>query len=114
MRAASLLIFALLWSCLLLAADVSGTWLFEVNLDQGSGTPTFILDQKGSKLSGTYKGQFGEAPLTGTVDGKSIKFTFTVQDAKVEYEGTVEGPKEMKGKVRYGDLASGTWTATKR
>jgi hypothetical protein len=36
------------------------------------------------------------------------------QTAKMRYKGKVESPGKMKGEVVLGDLASGTWTATKK
>lgn len=50
-------------------ADVSGKWTAQVDTDMGSGEPTFVLKQVGDKLTGTYSGQLGEAPVTGTVKG---------------------------------------------
>lgn len=100
------------------ADDLTGTWAAEVNLDAGSGSPTFEIKQQGNQLSGKYIGMFGEEPLKGTVDGKSIRFTFTVAQGgeKIEavYEGTVEGPDSLKGKATYGSFASGTWTAKRK
>src|SRR5262249_29758925 len=36
-------------------ADISGTWKFSVDLEDGShGDPTFVFKQEGDKLTGTY------------------------------------------------------------
>jgi hypothetical protein len=96
--------------------DVTGTWDFQVETGQGSGTPVFTFKQEGEKLSGTYKGAFGEAPITGTVKGTKIDFSFKVSGdvaGTITYTGTVEGDT-MKGSVKLVDLAEGTWTAKKR
>jgi hypothetical protein len=98
-------------------ANVTGEWLFDVNTDAGSGTPTITFKQDGEKLTGKYVGQLGNADLTGTVKGNAIKFTFTVdaqgQQAPVTYEGTVE-KNTMKGKLDIAGMATGTFTATKK
>ena len=98
------------------AANVSGTWKLTVETQAGSGNPTFVLKQDGETLSGTYKGQFGEAPLKGTIKGNEIKITFKVsgqgQELEIEYQGTVEG-NTMKGKVKLGELGEGTFTGKK-
>ena len=98
-------------------ADVTGTWAFTVETQAGSGSPTFVFKQDGENLTGTYKGQFGEAPIKGTVKGNAIKFTVKVsaqdQNIEIEYEGTVEG-NSMKGKVKLGDLGEGTFTGKKQ
>jgi hypothetical protein len=98
--------------------DVSGAWAFQVETPAGSGTPTFTFKQDGEKLTGQYKGAFGEAPLTGTVKGNKIDFTIKVkaqdQDATINYTGTVEKDGTMKGTVSLGDIGSGTWTAKRQ
>ena len=99
-----------------LAADISGAWEFAVETPQGSGTPTFEFKQDGEKLTGTYTGMFGKAPLSGTVKGDDVEFTFEVSnvDGKIHYKGTVEGATRMKGDVEYGDVGKGTFTAKKK
>src|SRR5215510_7875808 len=93
--------------------DVSGAWAFQVETPAGSGTPSFTFKQDGEKLTGQYKGAFGEAPLTGTVKGNKIDFTIKVQaqgqEATINYTGTVEKDGTMKGTVNLGDIGSGTW-----
>ena len=61
------------------AGDVTGTWLFSVTTDAGSGTPTISFKQDGENLAGHYSGQLGEVDLTGTLKGTAIAFGFTVQ-----------------------------------
>lgn len=99
------------------ATDVTGEWIFTVQTDQGSGTPTFTFKQDGEKLTGKYVGQFGAADLTGSVKGNAIRFNYTIdaqgQQAPVNYEGTVE-KNTMKGKLDIGGMINGTFTATKK
>jgi hypothetical protein len=97
--------------------DITGTWVFTVETDAGTGSPTFTFKQEGEKLTGTYKGMFGEAPIEGTLKGNTINFSFKVIaqgiEATIVYSGTVE-KDSMKGTVKLGDLASGTWTAKRK
>lgn len=97
--------------------NVSGEWTFDVQTDQGSGTPTITFKQDGEKLTGQYAGQLGNADLTGTVKGNAIHFTFTVdvqgQQAPVTYDGTVE-KNTMKGKLDIAGLVNGTFTGKKK
>ncbi|HVY70338.1 MAG TPA: ThuA domain-containing protein, partial [Verrucomicrobiae bacterium] len=97
--------------------NLSGDWQFNVETTVGKGEPVFTFQQTGDKLSGTYKGQLGEAPLTGLVKGNEAKWTFTVrmneQDVLVSYAGKIDGPGKMSGKVQIGDAGDGTWTAKK-
>ena len=61
-------------------------------------------------MTGTYKGAFGEADVTGTLKGDKIEFTFKIQvDVVVVYKGTVDGDV-MKGTCDYGGFASGPFT----
>jgi hypothetical protein len=103
----------LLTALVALAADITGTWTAAVDLGVGSGTATFTFKQDGEKLSGTYSGQFGQSPLKGTVKGNSADWTFeNDQVGTISYSGTVAGTK-MTGKVQYGAVGSGTFTAEK-
>ena len=96
------------------AADISGTWEFEVDIADQQGTPSFTFEQDGEKLTGTYNGQFGEAELKGTIKGKKLEWSFELQPgAKAVYKGELDGEK-MKGTCDYAGQADGTWTAEKK
>ena len=99
------------------AVNVTGEWAFNVQTDQGGGTPTLTFKQEGEKLTGKYAGQLGNADLTGTVKGNAIHFTFTLdvqgQQAPVTYDGTID-KNTMKGKMDIGGMVNGTFTGTKK
>jgi hypothetical protein len=96
--------------------DVTGVWTMNVETGMGSGSPTFTLTQKGETVSGTYRGYFGEAPVTGTVTGDAVTLTLEVtvqgQDMTVDYVGTVDGDT-MSGKVVFGQLGEGTFEGSR-
>jgi len=95
-------------------SKLTGTWNFSVETSAGSGSPIFVFNQETeTSFSGTYKGQLGEAPVKGTINGKEVKFSFTVSDNLIEYTGTWEG-NNMKGSVKLGTMAEGTFTAIKK
>ncbi|MCI0486321.1 MAG: hypothetical protein L0229_06945 [Blastocatellia bacterium] len=100
------------------ASNISGVWTFNVETQAGSGSPTFTFKQEGETLSGSYKGQFGEGPITGTVKGSDIMFSVKInaqgQDIEVVYSGKIEGPGQMKGTVKLGEFGEGTWTGKKQ
>jgi hypothetical protein len=92
--------------------NIEGTWKMSILGENRSATCTLI--QKGNALTGTFRGQMGDLPLTGTVttDRKmafSAKFIF----GTLKFAGTVKG-QTMEGIV---DLPMGrgrkNWTATK-
>jgi len=98
--------------------DISGAWAFQVESSAGSGTPTFTFKQDGEKLTGQYKGLFGEAPVTGTVKDNKVEFAIKVdvqgQQETITYTGTLEKDGTMKGTAQVGQLGSATWTAKRQ
>jgi hypothetical protein len=110
-----LFLIVVLSALTLLGADLTGTWTAAVVLDAGSGTATFEFKQTGEKLTGTYTGTFGSSPLTGTVKGNKVEWSFDNEQAgKITYTGTMDGEGAMKGTVVYGQVGSGTFTAKKK
>lgn len=96
--------------------DVTGAWSVTVETEAGSGNPSFTFKQEGEKLTGRYKGTFGEADLTGTVKGDKIEFSFKVSgqvEGTVTYAGTTDG-KTMKGKVNLAGVGEGTFSGKKQ
>ena len=95
------------------AADVTGTWTFAVNLGIGSGEPTFVFEQDGETLTGTYEGTFGSANVMGEVKGDMIEFSFAAEGVgKATYTGKIMGDT-MQGTCDYGGNLAGTWEAKK-
>jgi hypothetical protein len=98
--------------------DISGAWAFQVDSAAGSGTPSFTFKQDGEKLTGEYKGAFGEAPLTGTIKGNKVDFAIKIeaqgQQMTITYTGTVEKDGSMKGTAELGEVGSATWTAKRK
>jgi hypothetical protein len=101
----------------LAAADVSGKWKGEVEVAGNSATPAFTFKQDGGTLTGTYKGMLGEAPVTGTVEGKKIRWVVKVNydgnPVTLVYTGTIESDTLIKGTVDFAGQAEGTFTAKK-
>ena len=99
------------------AIDLSGTWALQVVTDAGTRTPTVVLKQDGQKLSGTYKSQLGEAPVTGQIKEKEFSFEVTLSfdgtPITIVYTGAVE-ESAIKGRVTVGDLGSGTFTGKRQ
>ena len=98
-----------------IAADITGNWEFKVKTPKRNGSPSFTFKQDGEKLSGTYSGLFGKAPIAGTVKNDRIDFSFKARFVGgVHYTGMIDSPTTMTGEVEYGSLGSGTFTATKK
>jgi hypothetical protein len=96
--------------------DVTGAWSVTVETEAGSGNPSFTFKQEGEKLTGKYKGMFGEFDVTGSVKGDKIEFSFKATgqvEGVMTYAGTTDG-KTMKGKVNLAGLGEGTFTGKKQ
>jgi hypothetical protein len=110
-----LVVFGLLSALTLWGADLTGSWTAAVVLDAGSGNASFVFQQTGEQLSGSYSGTLGTAKITGTVKGDRVEWSFDLdQVGKISYTATVSSATEMKGSVTYGQLGSGTFTAHKQ
>ncbi len=107
-------ILAMVFASVMWAADITGTWSFHVVLDAGSGDPTFVLQQKGETLSGTYSGTLGEQKVHGTIKGDEVEILFEAQNESIHYTGKLDGPDKMKGTVKYGSLGSGVFTGERK
>jgi hypothetical protein len=110
-------ILALTMAQVAAAADITGTWNMTVQTSAGSGSPTFVLVQKGDAVTGSYKGQLGDAPVTGTVAGNDVTLEFKIdaqgQSLAIKYTGKLDG-KSISGKVSLGSFGDGTFTGTKQ
>jgi hypothetical protein len=114
-RATAVLATIVFTAVSLFASDLSGTWNAQVTVGDQTGTPTFTLKQNGEKLTGTYSGALGEAPINGTVKGKDVTIDFEASGVNVHYAGKLDTEeKKIEGTVDYGGQASGTFIATKK
>jgi hypothetical protein len=92
---------------------MTGTWNLQVETPSGSGSPTFELKQEGDALTGTYVGYFGQAPVTGKVEGDKFNLSFVSQGTKMTYTGTVID-NTMEGTIDFGGQGSGTFKGRKQ
>ena len=100
-------------------ADLSGTWMFSVVTDNGTGTPTVTLKQAGTKLTGTYSSQMmGERALEGTVKGDSLRFVLSnggnADAPTLTFSGVATDKDNLKGIVDFGGMGGATFTATRK
>lgn len=90
--------------------DVTGKWTARIDLDAGKGEAVFTFKQDGDKLTGKYKGYFGERDLKGKVTGNKIEFEFPIDEGNAVYTGELDG-ETLEGTTNYADQTSGTWIA---
>src|SRR5436305_1162617 len=114
-KAFAILAVVMFMAASLFAADLTGTWNATVKLGDQGGSPTFVLKQDGNKLTGTYSGALGEAPIKGTVKGDEVTIDFDASGAADHDAGKVDKRgNKIEGTVDYGGQASGTFTATRK
>ena len=96
---------------------VGGLWNIVIDSPQGSASPEMHLAQEGEKVTGQYKGMFGESKLSGTFKDGELKFTVAVNaqgtDLVLTYTGRLEKDGTLKGTLAAGDLGGADWKATR-
>lgn len=118
MKKLLLLLFAAFASASAYAADISGTWEAQVDLDAGSGTATFVFKQTGETITGTYSGTLGEAKVAGKLEGRHVEWSFEAsqdgESTKVKYSGTLAPDGSISGDCDYGPIGKGNFKATRK
>ena len=100
-------------------ADVAGDWALTVETDQGTTTPSVMLEQNGSELTGHYSSEaLGEADVKGTVNGNDVMFSLSASaggfDIEVTYTGTMQDDGTLSGQIDLGGYGGGTFTGKRR
>jgi D-glucosaminate-6-phosphate ammonia-lyase len=94
-------------------ADVAGSWLVRTEYVMGSSTHSMVLNQDGEILSGDYRSQFDEVPLSGVVHGDQIELRvvlgYGINRVRYVFTGTVDG--DMSGEVSLGEFGKARWRA---
>ena len=103
------------------ASDLTGTWKFLVDLNNGAhGEPVFVLKRASGQLTGVYQGPFGTQKRTGNIQGDTATLEMTASalggTLRLSYTAKVEGPDKMSGVMTRnisGQSTPGKWTATR-
>lgn len=99
------------------AGDVGGTWTLSVESPRGTRESTVVLTQNGEQVSGTMKTQRGDMPVTGTIKGDALAFSYKLSlqgnEMEVTYTATVKGDS-MDGTVSFGGMGEGKFTGKKQ
>ena len=101
------------------AADtnVTGTWNMTTETQRGTRNASMVLTQSGENVTGTYKGQRGDLPISGTIKGNALNLSYKLEiqgnELEVKYVGTVSGDS-MSGTVAMGQAGEGKFTGKKQ
>jgi hypothetical protein len=90
--------------------NLSGKWAMSWTDRKGKEKGgTAQIQQNGSALSGTFQGDRGAFPLTGSLRGNRVSLTVNAPGREVSFTGTVDGNR-MSGPTQRGK----SWTGTRQ
>ena len=105
------------------ALDMTGTWTFTVESQNGVTNPTLELQQNGTSLTGHYSSEtLGDHDVSGSIQGRnaSVGFSAVIEglgEAPLSYTGEVNAEGvwagELSADVQGQMFPIGTFTATK-
>jgi len=95
-------------------AAIAGQWEVRIDFDRGSAIHTLLLEQQGTKLEGTHRGEFVSGDLQGAIAGNLVRFRSSqkIQGTRLFYDfkGAVDGDK-MAGTVNLDEYGEARWSA---
>jgi len=93
---------------------IDGDWDLAISSPQGTHNVRASFTRSGDKIKGFLTGPNGQLPLDGSIQGKDLKFSFTVKyegnDLLINMAGKLEGD-DIKGAADFGGMAQGDWAA---
>jgi hypothetical protein len=88
--------------------NLSGKWAMSWTDRKGKEKGgTAQIQQSGSTLSGTFKGDRGSFPLTGSLQANRVSLTVNAPGREASFTGTVDGNR-MSGATKRGQSWAGT------
>ncbi len=85
--------------------SIDGNWKGTRETPNGTFEVNYTFKVEGTELKGTWKTQFGEAPLeNGKFDGKKLTFTISFNDVTINSTGEVINENEILLKNERGEM----------
>jgi L-seryl-tRNA(Ser) seleniumtransferase len=95
-------------------ATVAGQWDVKVEFNYLTANHSITLEQDGTRLMGTHRGEFASGDLNGTIAANTVRFTSSLPTdgsrVSFQFNGTVDGGK-MSGTVGLGEYGEAKFTA---
>jgi hypothetical protein len=99
------------------AADLSGTWLAEIQYEVGSARHKLLLAANGNRISGAHAGWKFTGDLAGSIDGSRVELrsSLPAHGTRLTYRfsGTVQND-EITGEVSMGEYGRARWRARRQ
>lgn len=98
-------------------SSIAGEWNAAMNTPGGVRNFKIVFAVDGEKLTGTVKRAAGDVPLTGTIKGSDVEFSYTVRyndnNLTISMTGKLDGDN-IKGTVVFGESGQADeWSATR-
>jgi hypothetical protein len=90
--------------------SVAGKWTVTMRMPGGTVSEQWTIQQKGTTVTGTAKGERGELPVSGTIEGAFFRVTVKDGDKQYKVRATVDGGA-MDGSINLGVGDEHLWFA---
>lgn len=98
------------------AADVTGKWSLSIDTPQGPMTVAMVLQQEGTKVTGTLAGPQGETPTEGQFKDGTLTFGISFESPngsmQLSFSATLAEDGSLTG-VMSGPMGEIPWTAVR-
>jgi hypothetical protein len=91
-------------------ASVAGAWNVTIRMPGRAVNEQWTIQQKGTVVTGTAKGEHGELPVAGTIEGAFFRVTVKDGDKQYKVRATVDSG-EMDGSITFGVGDARLWFA---
>lgn len=116
-----ILMLVLFVAAAMVAADapsVAGTWKMHTNIAGNENDQECTFTQKDNTLGGTCKGEKGDLPVKGNVDGRKVAWQYDVDyngsTLTLVFTGTLDPPAKITGTIEVQPMGvPGDFTAVK-
>ena len=92
------------------SAAVAGKWDVTIRMPDRAMSEQWTIQQKRNAITATAKGERGELPVSGSIDGAFFRVSVKDGDKQYKVRATVDG-NAMDGSVTYGTGKEYLWHA---
>lgn len=96
------------------AQSIAGEWDATMETPGGARTSKLILQVEGQKVTGLLKRETGDANVTGTIVGDTLRFSYTIQyneNSLLMSVLAIRSGEGFQGSVSFGGQGEMAWSA---